>query len=829
MITTEEKQEFGTIVSDPICYHCSEFCDTQHIEFDNKDFCCQGCKMVYEILNENNLCKYYEIDEQAGLSLRGKTQERYAYLDDPSVQEKLIEFTDGKNTRVHFHLPQIHCSSCIWLLEQLYRLNPGITQSRVDFLRKEIFLQYDNSQTNLRKIVELLSSIGYAPAINLSNLDANEKQLVEKSYYYKLGTAGFAFGNIMLFSFPEYLGLDKVLEGEFFKLFGYMNILLSIPVVFYSGYDYLLSAWTGLQQKKLTIDVPIALGVLTLFLRSVFEILTHSGAGYLDSLAGLVFFLLIGKWFQQRTYHTISFDRDYKSYFPIAAWKKSESGQPESITLDKLVPGDHIIVFNQELIPADGVLITEDARIDYSFVTGEEHPVKVISGEKVFAGGRQTDGQIEVALTKKVSQSYLTQLWNEDAFTKDSPTEASALADRVGKYFTAVILIIAFFTLAYWIPRDLRIAFNAFTAVLIIACPCAVALSIPFTFGNMLRILGKNQFYLKNTRVIETLRTINTVVFDKTGTLTSQEEKNVQYVGNSLTDKQLVGLYQLARQTNHPLSRQISVYVRSRISPDLPLPKIGDFEEQVGKGVSGNINGQKWLLGSAVFTGVDSTSQGLSVYFKIDDTVIGGFRFKQRYRKGLAEVLSYFRQIGHTYLLSGDNNKEKNNLLPYFEEEKNLRFRQSPQDKLHFIEELRKAGNYVLTFGDGLNDAGALKQSHTGVVITENTNNFTPACDGILHADQFDKLPSLISFARKGVYLVYLAYALAFIYNIIGLSFAVQGILSPVIAAILMPASSITIVLFGVGSSSLLAHRMKLSGTKKQQTVRGQSGGRKTK
>lgn len=810
MITTKELPNSATWVEDPVCYHCGESCDTQHIAYDDKDFCCQGCKMVYEILNQNNLCKYYDIDDQAGLSLRGKKQERYAYLDDHDVQEKLIEFKDGKNCRVRFHLPSIHCSSCIWLLEQLYRLNPGISQSKIDFLRKEIFILYDENITTLRKVVELLSSIGYAPSINLSNLEDAPKKLVAKNYYYKLGVAGFAFGNIMLFSFPEYLGLDKIMENSFFRLFGYLNIFLSIPVVFYSGNDYLLSAWTGLRQKKLTIDVPIALGMLTLFFRSLLEIISQEGAGYLDSLAGLVFFLLIGKWFQQRTYHTISFDRDYKSYFPIAAWKKNDSGNTVSVTLDKLVPGDHIIVMNQELIPADGVLISNSALVDYSFVTGEAKPVEIQSGEKLFAGGRQTDGQIEVALTRKVSQSYLTQLWNEDTFSKNGPTKATDLADRVGKYFTAVILIIAFFTLAWWLPKDLRLAFNAFTAVLIIACPCAVALSIPFTFGNMLRILAKNRFYIKNTHVIETLHKVNAIVFDKTGTLTSQEEKNVQYAGHLLSDNQLAALYQLARQSNHPLSRQITSYLRSRVNPAIPLPEIKHFKEIAGKGITGTYGDSLFSLGSASFLNLKNTDSNYAVYLAINTQPIGGFRIKQNYRTGLKKVLDYFRSIGQTFLVSGDNPREKANLLPFFDNEKNLLFEQSPHDKLHFIKELQTQGKYVLTLGDGLNDAGALKQSHTGLVITENTNNFTPACDGILHASKFEQLPEMIAYIRKGTSLVFLAYALAFIYNIIGLSFAVQGLLSPVIAAILMPASSITIVLFGVGSSSFLAKKMGL-------------------
>ncbi len=810
MITTENKTTYLTPDKEAStsCYHCGESCEMNPVVFEDKFFCCEGCRMVYEILNENDLCKYYQIDDNAGISLKGKQQERYAYLDDPDVLQKLADFTDGKTTRIRFHLPQMHCASCIWLLEQLYRLNEGVLNSKVNFLRKEVHISYSEEETSLRKIVELLASIGYPPAINLSNLEDDHKRVVEKSYYYKLGVAGFCFGNIMLLSFPEYLGLDKVSERFFFQLFAYLNIILAIPAVFYSGIDYIRSAYLGLKQYKLTIDVPIALGILTLFFRSTYEIISHTGAGYLDSLAGLIFFLLIGKWFQQRTYHNISFERDYKSYFPIATWKRA--GQKEvSVTLDKLSVGDHIFVRNGEIIPADGVLISSESQIDYSFVTGEARSVKVHSGEKIFAGGRQLGETAEIALTKRVSQSYLTQLWNEDAFSKNTAQEASLLADKVGRYFTIVILLIAFSTLFYWLTVDKSIAFQAFTAVLIIACPCAVALSIPFTFGNVLRILAKNKFYIKNTNVIEAIQKVNAIVFDKTGTLTTNQKEKMEYHGKPLNEEELLGLGLLVRQSNHPVSKQIHAYLFKKFPmlSELNNLEVEGFKETIGKGIEGRIGVQGVKVGSFEFVGADLEKgrKPMSVYICINGEIKGGFSIVHYYRNGLEKLMHYFKQLGRTYLLSGDNDREKAALSSLFTSDSDLQFNQSPQDKLHFISNLQDAKKQVMTIGDGLNDAGALKQSDVGIVITENTNNFTPACDAILDARRFAYLPKFIDFARKSVKLVYYAYGLAFIYNVIGLSFAVQGLLSPVIAAILMPASSITIVLFGVLSSNLLA------------------------
>ncbi|TAK34700.1 MAG: ATPase P, partial [Saprospiraceae bacterium] len=275
------------------CYHCGEDCPDDNITIGEKHFCCQGCKTVFEILNDNGLCKFYDIEQKAGVSLKGRKLEQYTWLDEPEIVDQLIDFTDGRTSKITFYFPQIHCASCIWLLENLYKLSEGVLSSKVNFLKKEGYITYAPQTISLRRLVELLASIGYAPEINLGTLDRETRKPVSKRLIYQLGVAGFCFGNIMLLSFPEYLGLNAS-ESWFRQLFGYLNILLAIPVAFYSGAGYLSSAWHSLRTRNPGIDLPLALGITVLFARSVYEILAGVGAGYLDSLAGLVFFLLIG-------------------------------------------------------------------------------------------------------------------------------------------------------------------------------------------------------------------------------------------------------------------------------------------------------------------------------------------------------------------------------------------------------------------------------------------------------------------------------------------------------------------------------------------------------
>ncbi len=792
-----------------VCDHCGEDCDGPPVKHEQKKFCCTGCKTVYQILSDHQLDKYYQLQDRPGISQREKPTPSYDFLDDVRTRERLVDFSDGQVARVHFLLPQIHCSACLWLLEQLPKLHQGILAARVQFLRKEIHLQFDERQISLRQLVELLASIGYPPQIQLDKLSEEKSPAVDRSLYKKLAVAGFAFGNIMLFSFPEYLGLDHVVDKAYAHFFGYLNILLIVPVLFYAAGDYWRSAWYGIRQGILNMDVPITLGMMALFGRSLFEILTGSGAGYLDSLAGLTFFLLIGKWYQKKTYHRISFDRDYRSYFPISARVLGPEGSEKSVTLDVLKPGDIISVRYRELIPADATLLEGRALLDYSFVTGEDTPVPKHPEDKIYAGARQVGGSIKLRIEKSASNSYLTQLWNEKVFSKNiAHAQVSSLANRVAKYFTWTILAIASGTLIFWLPQDVSTAMQAFTAVLIVACPCAVALSIPFTFGNILRIFGHHGFYLKNTSVIEAMANLTDVVFDKTGTITSPNRSTIDFKGNPLTIEQEGWIKSLTCQSSHPISQLIH-----GLYPTRPLQSIQEFRETIGQGIEGVMDGRRVMLGSSKFVGDLPKPQAFDhlngTHLFVDGSYLGTYCQSSAFRKDLRSVLASLSNY-QMHVLTGDFDHQHDRLRQLFDDSTALVYEQSPQDKLQYIRGLQKQGRRVMMIGDGLNDAGALKQSEVGIVITENTNNFTPACDAILGAPKFNLMGEFLRFCKQGIKIVYLLYLVALIYNVIGLTYAVQGLLSPVIAAILMPASSITIVLLGLSLSNLLGRRLNL-------------------
>ena len=779
------------------CFHCGEDCSNKKIALEEKIFCCSGCKMVYEVLNQSNLCTYYDLNQNPGLAQKINVRaDKFEFLEEHSIAQKLILFTDGKQTQISFYLPQMHCSSCLYLLENIHKINPGIKSSRVNFTQKEVFIIFENKETTLRKVVETLTSIGYEPHISLQDISSKKAKKGSKNRLFKLGISGFCFANIMMLSFPEYFSLGGFMEKEIGQAYRYFILLLSLPIIFYSATEFFITTWKGLQNKFLNIDLPIALAIAITFGRSLYELISDKGSGYLDSMSGIVFFMLLGRLVQDRTYRSISFDRDFKSFFPIAV-KVWQNGRFTPMAVEQIKVNDVIQIHTNELIPVDGILSKGEAEIDYSFVSGESIPLAKEIGSIVYAGAKQLGANIELVVVKEISQSYLTNLWNKDVFKSEK--HSVSIIHKLGKYFTAIVLMIGGIAGLYWfLQGEILLMWNALTTILIVACPCALLLSSTFTNGNILRILSKNKFYLRHPDVIEDLSKINHIVFDKTGTLTPNKKAKVLYEGLWMSDEDKILIASVLRQSTHPLSRIVLEHLSATQQRD-----VDSFKNTVGKGIEGWINDKHIKIGSAEFVQNDlSEKQGSSVYVKIDEQIIGVFRIKNSYRLGMTEVVQQLKLKYKLSVLSGDNDAEKPYLTSLMGSDSELLFNQDPEEKLAYIEHLQKAAHrQVMMIGDGLNDAGALKQSNVGIALSEGTNNFSPASDGIIDAHQFARLNKFIAFAASGQQIIMASFILSILYNIIGLYFAVQGTLSPLIAAILMPTSSLSIILITYGLS----------------------------
>ncbi len=782
------------------CYHCGDDCPDHLITADDHYFCCTGCKTVYEIFSENGLEGFYLLNDSPGPQKGTKKSIDFSHLNNPEVTEKLLDFSDDGIDVVTLFLPAIHCSSCVYLLENLQKINPGIVKVVVNFPKRQARITFKNKEISLYEVAVLLDKIGYEPNLSLESTEAKAKK--DYTLLYQLGVSGFVFGNTMIMALPEYFDMNDTTLKSFAPFFRGLMLVLSVPVILYSARDYFKSAYKGLKNSFINIDVPIALGIIVLFSRSAYEVLTGIGSGYFDSLAGLIFFLLLGKFFQRKTYDSLSFERDYKSYFPLAITVLKE-GKEVSTTLEKLAVGDRILVRNQELIPADSILLSEKARIDNRFVTGESSLITKASGDKIYAGGKQEGEAIELEVIKTVDQSYLTSLWNNDAFTKEKSQPFKSITDQISKYFTLAILILTALAGAYWFTVDTSIAFQVITSILIVACPCALALSAPFTNGNTLRIFGRNHFFVKNAETVETLGKVNHVVWDKTGTLTQGDQVDLEYSGEPLDSNDISVLKSMARQSNHPLSRLLNQHLTAE------LVALNDFTEIPGKGLSALHNGITYRLGSSTFVGGELRKNKSGFLWSKDGVLCGKFELSHVFRPEIGSVINHL-PVAHQSLLTGDHDGEAEKIDRLFSKIETTKYFQKPIDKLNYIEERQELGDIVAMVGDGLNDAGALQQSQVGISISEDVNGFTPACDAILDAKKFKDIPALFSMAKKSRQVIYASFILSFAYNTVGLTFAILGKLSPVISAILMPLSSISVVVFVTIATNLLAKRLKL-------------------
>ncbi|WP_372365969.1 heavy metal translocating P-type ATPase [Candidatus Uabimicrobium sp. HlEnr_7] len=777
------------------CFHCGLPCLDDTIKADEHHFCCHGCLFVFNILQGSSLHKYYELTKSPGKPIVNKSQEDYAYLNNVKFINHFLKFSEKNTAIAQFHIPNIHCASCIWLLENIYQLHNAIKNVDVHFSSREVHIKYDSQQMMLSEIVFLLGQLGYPPRLSLDN---KKLPIKDREDILRLGVAGFCFGNVMLFSFSEYLANKEQIPNEFLRFFGYLNIALTLPVFFYSAKEWLYSSWISCKKRTMNLDVPIALGLLALFLTSLFDIFTYRGSGYCDSLCGFVFFLLIGKFFQKRTFQNLSFDRDYKSYFPLSTVRIKHE-RKNVVSVHELQVNDQIYIRHQELIPTDGKLLSSIAQIDYSFVSGESDLITKTEGEFVFAGGRIVGKAVVVKVKKEVEKSFLTSLWRN--VQNKEKSQVRSITNKISPFFTMIVIAIAIATFMYYwlILRNVSLAWYTFSSVLIVACPCALALTSAFTHGAMLRLLESHRIFCKNGEVLEKLARIKHVVFDKTGTLTSLKP-NIQLLFGTINDKQQQILASIVSQSIHPVSRALS-----KKFPVLTPINLTQFREISGKGIHATYNKQDFYVGSikwiSSFTKVsDDILLNLhlqnAVGFTIGNKLCSIFSINSSFRCGWENIVSSVAHKHSVHLISGDSNRDFNTVKRVFPE-KNIRFNLNPFDKVTCIERLQtNAERGVMMVGDGLNDSGALIKSDVGIAIIEKNSHFSPASDIILAAEKISLLPKLFYVSRATLYITYTSFVISCIYNSLGIALAVSGKLTPVFVAILMPVSSITVMLF---------------------------------
>lgn len=774
------------------CFHCGDDCKSDELKFNEKVFCCQGCLSVYQLLNSNNMDEYYCLNEKPGQKIEGLSKEKFAFLDEESIVSKLLLFRNKEQAQVSFYLPQMHCSSCLWLLEHLSEIEENIIASQVNFSSKTLKVTFKINELSLRQVAELLAYIGYEPVIDITDTKADADKYNSKMAYLKLGITGFCFSNLMMIAFPEYLGLDPEAQPKLALAFKLISVALSLPVVFYGASEFFVNAIYSFRQRYLNIDAPIALAVAVTWLRSLYEVFVLNGNGYFDSMAGIVFFMLLGRTIQNRSRTTLKFNRDFKSYFPIAV-SGTRNGVKSMIKLEDIVEHDVLHIHHKEVIPTDCILSKGNALIDYSFVTGEDKSETVDKSEVIYAGGRNVGETIEVLAVREFNQNSFTQLWNSNAFNKFDDEKESRVT-LISKYFSIVVLLLSASAFVWWkFQGNSELAWKSATAVLIIACPCALLLVASFTNGYLMERFSSAGVYLKNSAVIERMSNIAAIAFDKTGTLTEPNASNLEMQYSYLSDEELEKTVFLASQSLHPLSRALVDYY-AEIKPERYKTSVSEI---AGKGLRAVIDGVEYKIGSAEFTGADPSEcvNKTVVFISVDGELRARYDFNISLIPGTEKLLKKLSEDYDLSLISGDNQASRHQLTDFFGGLDKMHFQMKPEDKLNHVKNLQSSKQKVMMIGDGLNDAGALKQSDVGVSVVKSSFAFSPSCDVIIDVSKLKFLPDYMKWSKTAQKMINIGFGYSLVFNVIGLSFALSGNLSPLVAAILMPLSSWGIIL----------------------------------
>lgn len=768
------------------CYHCGDKIIGKPISKEDKDFCCTGCLTVFEILSDNGLDKFYEFNEQSGIKPATEGNAKYTALDVPEIFNDFIEFQNADIYMVTFFLPAIHCSSCIYLLENLQKLNSDILESEANFTARTLSLSIKKSR-KLSEVASLLESIGYKPELRRGK---EKTSSYDKKLLLQLGVAGFAFGNVMLWSVPEYLGLDDMFEN-FRNFSAYLTLLVSIPVLLYSASGYFISAYTAIRTRQLNLDIPIAIGILVLFIKSTSSILMQEGSSYMDSFTGFVFFLLIGKWFQSKTYRNMSFDNDPKAYFPLGVHRINKITEEEEVVKIESIEKDDVLrIFNEEIIPCDAELISTKAVIDTSFITGEANLATLKAGDKIYAGSKLIGSAIQVKALSTTNRSKFASIWNKSAKTTKSIVQNRE--NLLSKYFLIIVGTVSTAAAITWSFIDPGRILEIVTAILVVACPCALAISFPFVYGNALRKLGKSGLYFRNSHEIQKLNIINHVVFDKTGTLTKDRIEGVNYEGEEMSVELMGQVFALTRQSTHPYSKSITRFLEEKVEH---IDTITDYVEVSGQGVEAKtIDGKILRIGNAKFTNSQEKFDESGSYLSINDKVVGFFKFQSQLREGIIEEINRLQKNYKVTLLSGDKATDEV-LFKDLEQPIDMHFNLSPTDKKNHIIRFNESGDVVAFIGDGLNDSEALEEAELGISVSEDEFRFTPKCDAIIESEQIKKFKSFFKFGLHAKKVLRICMYFSLTYNTFGITFAFLGYVTPLFAAILMPISSITIVL----------------------------------
>ncbi|MCK9201581.1 MAG: heavy metal translocating P-type ATPase [Gallionella sp.] len=797
-----------------VCYHCGLLvaADADYrsvLEGAERRFCCFACQSVCEAIHEAGLQGYYQRTPDGALS--GPPPEPPRDVEIYDFDEVQCEFTtcSGDIRDIHLLVEGIHCAACVWLIERGLKRIPGVQFANVNLSAKRLHLRWDNRQSKLSDLIHALSRIGYSAVPYDPESAEGSIKKTNRAMLYRLFFAGFAMMNMMWISIALYSGAN---EDEFRQFFHWMGLALATPTLFYAGYPFYRGALGGLRAGHLTMDMPIAIGLSVTYLYSLYVTVVGSTTGevYFDTVTNLIFVILIGRYLEGMFRHqAVSATKRLMELQPRVAIVM-HAGQEQMTPIRGVKLGDQVLIKPGHKVPVDGVVLEGHSAVDESMLSGESVPVSKSVGAQVSAGTVNTTGALLVEVRTLLQDTTLSKIIRLVEEAQSSKAPIQRLADTIVPWFVLVTLVCAALTFFLWHGQDFEIALMAATSVLIITCPCALGMATPMSIAVASGLGAKHGILVKNGLVLETLSKVTHFVFDKTGTLTEGKMSVAQLHAAAGIDMQQVlrDAAAVERYSEHSVAKAI---VAEADAQELSYRDIAvsGFHATAGLGVAANVVGQAVLLGSAewLMRNAVALDEGLQaqaheleaqamscVHVAQNGKHVAILALADKLRDDALQLVNELRAEGIAMtLLSGDRRTVAEAVARQLGGMEVIA-EVLPQDKDRVIQQLQQGGAVVAMVGDGINDAPALIRADVGIALGSGTDVSVESADIVLMHNELEKVRQATQLSRRTLLTIKQNIGLSFVYNAIMVPLAMMAMVSPLVAAITMPISSLVVI-----------------------------------
>ncbi|MCS6175791.1 heavy metal translocating P-type ATPase [Shewanella baltica] len=785
----------------PSCFHCQEpvLTGQQFVtRINDRDelMCCPGCQAVSQAIVDAGLLSYYKFRTEPGSKQNALVPEaltQFSAYDLPEVQQDFVHSEDNIES-VSLSIDGITCAACAWLIEHKVKQLTGVSQVLVNSTTQRAMISWDKRTVKLSDILGQISRIGYQAApYQVDEQELNNK-LNSRKFLLRLGLAGFATMQVMMFALALYTGYFTDLDVQYRDYFRWVSMIFATPVVLYSAQPFYFSAIRTLLSGKLNMDVSVSIAIGGAYVASCFATVNGTGEVYFESVSMFTFFLLLGRYFEQKARQKASVSSsNLHKLVPLTAHLVNDNGQ-EEIPAKKLRLNDVILVKPGEMIAADGVVIEGHTSINEAMLTGEQMPIEKTVASQVYAGTINVDQPIKVSVTALGQDQLVAEIIRLQELASNTKPAIALLADKLSRYFSGTILTIATITYLVWHQISPEDAFWVTLSVLVATCPCALALATPTAVTCATAIFTRLGIITRKAGVFEKLPLIKHVVFDKTGTLTcgTLSIGQTQCMADLTKTQALAIAAALETGSRHPIAAAFAVFADNALVTE-------EVHHEVGFGVRGRIDGTDYFIGNAVFTGtsIDSRDPTQKIWLARSANnqleVLASFEIQDNIRQDSKATVEMLKQQGcRISIASGDSSGHVHQLAKELGID-DVHSGLTPADKLALVTRLQQHTR-VAMFGDGINDAPVLAGADLSVAMGSGSAIAKNSADLILLGDHLSRFTQAVSVAKLTTQIIRQNLAWALGYNALILPLAVTGHVAPYIAAIGMSASSLIVV-----------------------------------